>query len=271
MSFRAGWLVLLLVMLLTPCDAGGQTTEVGIVSRIKDHERDVPSTQRAQLWRVGEGGPIHRELPLRNHDIIRLGQQVFLDLGFFGEDIESRAILGTRSLSAQGAYTVQENTVDDIGGLELVVRQGVMVVEHVRGRLTTVAAGVRTRIFGTTVLLSVNEDGNEAHFYLPEGSVGFTQWTDLAFVEAGANGRAWRLREGERPEELLITAQMRDRWRDEVRYNSTQVWQTTPTPFWQKPQFYVPAALVVAGTAVLVLTSGGSDRVRGQVVATFPN
>jgi hypothetical protein len=246
-----------------------QTVDVGIVSRIKERQRDVQSSQRAQLWRVGEGGPVHRDLTLRNHDIIRLQQRVFVDLGFFSDEIESRIVLGSRTLGAQGAYEISENTVDDIGGIELVVRQGVMVVEHVRGRLTTVASGVRTRIFGTTVMVSVAEDGSEAHFYLPEGSIGFTEWADLARLEAGADGRAWRLRPGERPEELVISPQMRQRWRDEIQYNALDVWRSTP--FWQRPQFYVPAGIVVIGGAVLILTSGRSERVRGYVIATFPD
>lgn len=270
MRSRALWPAIIAVFLLldVPLPAFAQETEVGIVSRISDREKDVISSPRAQIWRVGEGGLVRRELPLHTQDIIRLGQHVFLDLGFFGEEIESRIVLGTRTLSTQGAYTIQENTIDEIGGLELVVRQGVMVVEHVRGRLTTVAAGVRTRIFGTTVMVSVNEDGDEAHFYLPEGTIGFLQWADLARLEAGAEGRAWRLREGERPEELVISAQMRQRWRDEIRYNADRVWDSTP--FWQRPQFYVPAGLVVVGGAILLLTSGGSDRYRGYVIATIP-
>lgn len=261
------FLVILFLAEVRPSDA--QPVEVGIVARIKDHKKDVSSTQRAQLWRVGEGGPVRRQLPLRDEDIIRLGQNIFLDLGLFGEDIESRVVLGTRTLSTAGAYTIRHDAIDELGGIELVVRQGVLVVEHVRGRLTTVAAGVRTRIFGTTVMISADEDGTEAHFYLPEGRIGFVEWDDLSMLEAGETGRAWRLREGERPEEVIITAQMRQRWSDEVRYNTRQVWQTRP-PFWQRPEFYVPAAVLVVGGAILLITSGGSDDARGYVIASFP-
>jgi hypothetical protein len=259
-------LVLLIPASVTPVAA--QPVEIGIVSRIKDHKKDVSSTQRAQLWRVGEGGPVRRLLPLRDEDIIRLGQNIFLDLGLFGEDMESRAVLGTQSLSAEGAYTIRQDGIDELGGIELVVRQGVLVVEHVRGRLTTVAAGVRTRIFGTVVMISADADGTEAHFYLPEGRIGFVDWEDLSMLDAGETGRAWRLVEGQRPEEVVITPQMRQRWSDEVRYNTRQVWQTRP--FWQRPQFYIPAAVVVVGGAILLLTSGGSDDARGYVIASFP-
>jgi hypothetical protein len=267
--WRALVILLVLMIPVSLIPVAAQQVDIGIISRIKDHKKDVSSTQRAQLWRVGEGGPVRRELPLRNEDIIRLGQNIFLDLGLFGEDIESRAVLGTRSLSAEGAYTIRQDGIDELGGIELVVRQGVLVVEHVRGRLTTVAAGVRTRIFGTVVMISADADGTEAHFYLPEGRIGFLDWEDLSMLEAGEAGRAWRLREGERPEEVIITAQMRQRWSDEVKYNTEDVWGRTRA-FWQRPEFYVPAAVVVVGAAVLILTSRGSDDARGYVIASFP-
>lgn len=259
--------LLLFVFLICGEPAIAQEPEVGVISRIKEQKKEVATTQRAQIWRVGEGGPARRQAPLRDQDIVRIGRQVFLDLDLFGEELESRIVLGTRTLAEQGAYEIRQNTVDELAGLELVVRQGVLVVEHTRGRLTTVAAGIRTRIFGTTVLIAVDDDGEEAHLYLPEGHIGFPEWEDLQSLQTTGEARSWRLRQGQRPEELTVLPDAQRRWAEELRHNTQSVWRSTP--FWQQPRFLIPAGIALVGAGILVF-SGSSETATGRVVVGIP-
>lgn len=255
--------VLLLAMPLSDIVLA-QEVEVGIVSRIRERKKEVETTGRAQIWRIGEGGPVRQEAPLLDQDIVQMGRQVFLDIGFFGPNLESRAILGTRSLSDRGTYVIQRDTIDQLGGMELVVRQGVIVVEHVRGRLTAVAAGIRTEIFGTTVLIRVDESEDTGLLYLKEGSIGFTGFPDLDRIQAGASGRIFRLEQGRPPLEVMLAPDARRRWENELEYNRQSVWRARP--FWQQPRFLIPAAAVAVVGAAVVLTAGGSDRATGNVV-----
>lgn len=251
-------------------ESTAQQTEVGIISRIREHKKEVSATSRAQIWRVGESGPAHQEARLREQDLLQMGREVFLDIGLFDSDLESRVILGTRSLNDRGAYLIQRDTIGQLGGMEVVVRQGVMVVEHVRGRLTAVAAGIRTQIFGTTVLIRVDETEEAGLLYLREGRIGFTEWPDLQNIEADRSGRIFRLTQGEPPVEVTLAADARRRWEEELEYNARSVWRSTP--FWQRPEFLIPAAVAVgAGIgAAIFLSGGGRETARGTVVITIP-
>jgi hypothetical protein len=257
-----------LLALTGPGPASGQEAEVGIVSRIKERHTEVPATQRAHIWRLGGSQPAHREALLHMSDIVRMRNQVFIDVGLFGQDVESRVVFGTRELAEQGAYEIRENSIDALGGIELVVRQGVMVVEHARGRLSAIAAGVRTQIFGTTALFFVEDDGRTGRIYLPEGAIGFVDWPELERLEAGEFGRAWRISEGQQPTEIPLDAAVRRRWHNELEYNRTGVW-TASVPFWRQPRYIIPAtAAIIIGSALVYRYSTSSPT--GQVVITIP-
>lgn len=265
------WLLMAAAMAVSPAADGlAQQTDVGIISRIREQKKEVSATSRAQIWRVGESGPARQQARLRDHDLLQMGRQVFLDIGLFGQDVESRVILGTRSLNDRGAYMIQRDTISELGGMELVVRQGVLVVEHVRGRLTAVAAGIRTQIFGTTVLIRVDETEEAGLLYLRDGRIGFDEWPDLQNIVADADGRIFRLTRGQPPVEVTLAAAARRRWEEELEYNSRGVWRSTP--FWQKPQFLIPAAVAVGlGVGAAILLSGdGRESATGTVVVTIP-
>jgi hypothetical protein len=247
--------------------AGGQDGGVAIVERIKERRTEVDASRRAQIWRVGHSGPARKEALLQLHDVVRMRRQVFLDLSFFGDDLESRVILGTRNLTEQGNYEIRENTVDELGGLEIIVRQGVMVVEHGRGRLSAIAAGIRTDIFGTTALLFVDDTGQTGRVYLPEGTIGFPDWPGLERLEAGQAGRSWALTAGAEPREIPLGPDARRRWERELGHNASSVWD--PVPFWQRPHYYIPAAAIVVGGGILLLNRS-SETVHGYVIISLP-
>ncbi|MGH7525484.1 MAG: hypothetical protein ACREMX_02145 [Gemmatimonadales bacterium] len=243
--------------------------EIGHVERIAEKKGHfVEVTSRAELWRTsGElRVPVRRAAPLLYQDIVRLRERIVIDLVFRQPGVETNVYLGSRQLADVGSYEILRDSVGNIGGLQLVVKQGVMVIEHVRGELLAVAAGIRTRIFGTTVLLAVDADDAEGTVFLREGRIDFPDYG----MEATGTNRAWRLKRGQAPVELVLSGSELRPWQQEVEYTTQSVWHQTP--FWQKPSFLVPAAAVVAGGIGCVAAGcfGGDQGSQGGVVITIP-
>jgi hypothetical protein len=236
-------LVLIAAMLLLP-PATGVTQQVARVARIAEKKGVfVDSTSGAELWRSGGALRTHvrRADTLLVQDIVRLRERIIVDLQFRQSALETDVYLGSRQLSQVGNYEILRDSVGVVGGLTMVVKQGVMVIDHARGQLLALASGIRVQIFGTTVLFQVDPGEATGTVFLQEGHIGFPDYA----LDARGKDRAWRLQAGQPPVELQLTGQEVKRWRQEVKYSTQSVWQTKA--FWQKPQFFVPAVAVVAG------------------------
>jgi len=267
-------LVAALASLLLAGVAGAQQ-QVGLVARIAEKKGHfVDETSRAELWRSGPDlhQQVKRSTPLLYRDIVRLRDRIFLDLSFKQSAFETNVYLGTTELSAVGSYEILQGSVGGVSGLELVVKQGVMVVDHARGELLVLANGIRTKIFGTTALFVVDSAAGEGTVYLSRGHLAFPDYG----IDAQGTGRVWRLNVGQPPVEVFAPAADPQRWQSEVQYTTKTVWQGAK-PFWQKPSFFVPAAAVVVGGVGCLATSClGSDGAgvtpgsRGGVVVTIP-
>lgn len=245
--------------------------EVGHVERIAERKgRFIDVTSRAEIWRtIGAlRSQVRRTAPLLDKDILRVRERVLIDLLFQQPELRTTVYLGSHHLSSVGSYEILQGSVGELTGLQLVVKQGVMVVEHARGGLLVVAGGIRTRIFGTTVLFVADSASGTATAYLDEGHISFP---DYNMNETG-KGRAWRLQPGQPPVELFLTAPDLRRWREEVQYTTRSVWHKTP--FWQSSSFLIPAAAVVAGGVGCVMAGclgGGDDgTAQGGVGITIP-
>jgi hypothetical protein len=258
-------------VLLALVAGSGAAQQVGRVARIAEKKGVfVDATSRAELWHMG--GELRTEVrradTLLYQDIVRLRDRIIIDLQFRQPTLETNVYLGSRQLSDVGSYEILRDSVGAVSGLTLVVKQGVMVVEHARGQLLILAAGIRTRIFGTTVLFQVEPGAARATAFLREGHIGFPDYN----VEASGKDRAWRLEPGHPPVELVLTGQELRRWQQEVKYTTQSVWQARA--FWQKPSFLVPAAAVVVGgvgcLAAGCFDGGGGGTSQGGVVITIP-
>jgi hypothetical protein len=268
-------------LLLTACSSlllGGAARaqqEVGVVSRIAEKKgKFVDQTSRAELWRTG--GELHmqvkRSAPVLLRDIVRLRERIFINLSFDQPAFKTEVYLGSTETSVLGSYEILQDSVGAVSGLELVVKQGVMVVDHARGELLVLANGIRTKIFGTTALFVVDSISGEGTAYLSEGHLSFPDYG----MDATGTNRVWRLRPGQPPVEVFAPAADPERWQRQVKYTTQSVWHATP--FWQTPGFLLPAAAVVAGGVGCMATSclggGGGGGVgpgsRGGVVVTIP-
>lgn len=265
----SGHSLLLGAVLLTLPLASG-VAQVGRVARIAEKKGVfVDSTSRAELWRAGGSLPAHVRLAdtLAYQDIVRLRERIILDLQFRQSALETDVYLGSQQLSEVGNYEILRDSIGEVSGLTMVVRQGVMVIDHARGQLLVLAAGIRTRIFGTTVLFQVDSAAAMGTVYLQAGHIGFPDYG----LDATGKDRAWRLEAGRPPVELQLTAQELRQWRQELKYVTRSVWQTKA--FWQKPEFFVPAAAIVAGgvgCAAAGCFGGGDETSLGGISVTIP-
>lgn len=244
--------------------------EVGVVARIAETKgKYVDQTSRAELWRTTGRMQVKRDAPVLTRDLVRMHERIFINISFKNPAFDTEAYFGSTEISAVGSYEIMENTVGTVSGLQLVVKQGVMVVEHARGELLVLAAGIRTRIFGTTMLFAVDSAAGEAIAYLREGSLSFADYD----IEAKGHDRVWRLRPGQAPVEVFAPAANPQRWQQETKYTTESVWKGTP--FWQTPAFLIPAGAVVAGgigCAAAGCFSGddGDGRSTGTVTVNIP-
>ncbi len=257
------------VLLLLPL-ASGLTQQVGRVARIAEKKGVlVDSTSGAELWRSGGALRAHVRLAdtLLYQDIVRLRERIVLDLQFRQSAVETDVYLGSRRLSQVGNYEILRDSVGNVSGLTMVVKQGVMVVDHARGQLLILAAAIRTRVFGTTVLFQVDPGEATGTVFLQEGHIDFPDYN----LDAKGKDRAWRLHAGQPPVELPLTAEEVKHWRQELKYITHSVWQSKA--FWQKPQFFVPAAAVVVGglgCAAAGCFGDGNGTSLGGITVTIP-
>lgn len=263
---RSSWLIACLGVL--PMAAASAQEQVGVVARIAEKKGHyVDQTSRAELWRASAlSAQVKRSAPIQYRDIVRLRDRVYLNLSFDQAAFKTEVYLGSNDVAGTGSYEILENAIGAVTGLQLVVKQGVMVVDHARGELLVVAAGIRTRIFGTRVLFVVDSAAQEATAYLSEGHLSFPDYA----IDARGTNRVWKLKPGQAPQEVFAPASDPARWQREVNYSTESVWHATP--FWQTPAFLVPAAAVVAGSVGCLATSclGGAPSSRGGVVISIP-
>ena len=222
----------------------GSAQSVGKVVRIAQNKgEDLAETTRAEIWSTGTQlrSQVRQNAPLLARDLVRLRERIIVGLDLLQPNLVTRVYLGSDKRTPVGSYEILPGTVASLNALQLVVKQGVMVVEHARGELLVVANGISTKILGTTVLFEVDSLAKTGTVFLQEGHIVFP---DYRMDETGEN-RAWRVRPGQRPEEFIPTGNQVKQWRHEVRYATHSVWHKTP--FWQTPGFLIPAAAVVAG------------------------
>jgi hypothetical protein len=255
--------------------AAAQQT-VGVIAKIAEKRgKFLEQTSRAELWRTSAlRMQVTRAAPLLSRDIVRLRERIFVNLSFNQPAFTTEVYLGSTESSVSGSYEILESSIDTLPGLQLVVKQGVMVVDHARGELLVVAGAIagaiRARIFGTTVLFAVDSASGTGTVYLSEGHLSFPDYG----IDARGSNRVWRVRAGQPPVEVFAPAADPARWQHQVEYTSESVWQTTP--FWQSPWFLVPAAAAVGGGVACLATSCLTDGEglpvgsRGGVDVTIP-
>jgi hypothetical protein len=241
--WRATKGILWVVSLGTLLSGTGRAQDVGNVARIAEEQGMlVESTRWAEIWHASQlPSQVRKKDRVAIRDIVRLRRRITVELDINRPDLVTKAFLGSHKLSAVGGYEILPGSLDKLSALQLVVKQGVLVVEHARGQLMAVACSTRVKVIGTTVLFQVDSLTQTGTVFLLDGHISYV---DYDMDETGQN-RAWRVKPGQRPQEFVPTGGELKQWRHEVDYATHTVWRSTP--FWQKPSFLLPAAAVVAG------------------------
>jgi hypothetical protein len=147
-------------------------------------------------------------------------------------------------------------------------RQGRMSINLASGRLGVLLKNKLTSIFGTEVLFVADSTSEMHTIYLKEGHVAIRD-NDSLVVDVVGKNLAWRWI-GNGPLQSLGGTQMAD-LSDQLKYDTRSVW---PSPFYQRPWFWVGAA-AVAGVATCVALEcgplGGDGGTEFEVIVNFPN
>lgn len=282
---RWGWLGVIAFCLLCPAPAvHAQGEEVGSIEEIRE------GGERGEEVREPAPGVLltlspsytrkaaQRRAALHIREIVELLEPYYVRASLRYGGTRSQLYIGSTGarlddvdLKRSGAYEILPSGVDPLSGLELRIRHGVIVVEQAAGQLDAFVKGTLTSIFGTTVLFATDSTSADAFLFLREGHIAFPNYG----IEFRGQDAAWRLRAGIAPEPVRLDVAEWQQLRQEVEFLSADLWAVS-RPFYQRPSFYVPAAVAVvgAGVAAAILLSGGDDdggRVGGEVIVRIPH
>lgn len=253
---------------------------VGYVSKMVETTRGnkVKTTQLAQIW-----SGLEPRYPVIDGDLFK-GERVRIENGLWmqmmlespgtesrialasdpGMIDESVAQLDSVSFGREGLYEIGE-TVSELTGFGITVLNCLMHLRLLAGGVEVRAAGTVSVATGTELVYVVGADSNNGLMYLREGHVRFPDYSDITVND----GDLYRLRRGQRPILLSLTAAQVKKWDDISRYGERTVWSK---PFWQQPAVrvgkWVVGAAAVGGLGYLTykLVSGGSSGVNVDIV-----
>jgi hypothetical protein len=137
------------------------------------------------------------------------------------------------------------------GELAVSIRRGALIVDWAHGQLEIDAAGTRSVIAGTDLVIAVDSLGNDGVLLLQSGAVTFPDFPAVQIQP----GQLVRLQRGLPPTVSSLTAIGLQEYREAVQYNTRQVWSV---PAWRSPPVLLAAAAAVVGATVAVV-GGGSD------------
>ncbi len=250
---------------------------VGDIRRVYEDNRKVASTRRAVISSRGNLFFARQGDVLRLEDLLKLESGLLLGLyidGFgtrgrysFASELGGIDAVVTDTLSREGIYEIGPDP-RRLKGLEFVLRKGQLFFQQLAGGVSVRAGGTIAHVDGTEALVVVGADTTRGLLYLKEGHVRFPDYPDLGV----GDNQLWRLRAGQPPQPLALGVASLDAWRRLADFHRKYL---SPKPFWQKPSFFLPAAAVVIGGAVLLFSGGsgdgGPDTADGTVFIPLPN
>lgn len=271
---RLTWGVpLVLPLLALPAAPAGAQVEptariVGILDVLDlEERRALPGPTRRVLvqrsdsddWLDGRD-----ELDLFWADQVLVEPRTLVRLDLSAGEARGRAHLSADLQADDGALVLEEIGGNDqalyeilevpreLGDLALTVARGSLALDWARGRLALFAAGIRTVVSGTRLLLSVSADGQTGALYLVEGSVSFP---DFPAVTLGA-GQMALLRAGFPPVVQAPGGAQASRLGDTAEWAADDAW---PRPFYRQPWVMYGGAAALAVGGLLLLTGDDYD------------
>lgn len=278
---RGGAVAAALCLLLLASAAHAQGEEVGSIEEIREGGEAGAEVRAPTPGVLLTASPAYtrkaaqRRAALHLREVVEIREPYYVRASLRYGGARSRLYVGstgaridTVTLQRRGAYEILPSGVDPLSGLELRIRHGVIVVEQAAGQLDAFVKGTLTSIFGTTVLFATDSTSADALLFLREGHIAFPAYG----IEFRGQDAAWRLRAGFAPEPVRLDVAEWQQLRQEVEFLSDDLWAAS-RPFYQRPSFYVPAAVAVigAGVAAVLLSNGDDGRIGGDVVVRIPH
>jgi hypothetical protein len=271
---------------LAPTEARPQATPVGQVERIAEligggePVKIDRRSDRVQILRAeAEWMLIGPDAGVQTDDRLRVRRYVDVRFRVERPRERGRLVLLPEILTSNGAtvfavdsvgthadYVVSEDA-SSRGDLTIEVEGGSLIVDWSAGRLAVIAAGVRTLVTGTRVAWAVDATGDSGFLFLEEGRLTFPDFPELDVRP----GQVVTLRRDLPPAVSTPEPTAAARLGEAVRYNGQRIWDGF-RPFWQRPAFFVPGALVVGGTvgAIVALTGDDPPPLVGTVIVSIP-
>lgn len=170
------------------------------------------------------------------------------------------------AVAQPAAYVIPLDTTNR-GDLSVQIQSGALVVDWRSGRLAVLAAGHTAVIAGTRVAFAMDSTGTAGWMYVDEGTVIFPAQQGLS---VGA-GQLVRLQVGVPIAPAPVEPAQASALSNATQYHANTLWAQF-RPFWQKPQFLLPAFGAIAGATAFAVSQSASDEGprRGTVVIRIP-
>lgn len=182
-------------------------------------------------------------------DRLKLEPYIHVDLRIQGNQ-EGQLVLLPNVVDRGGTFRLEADP-DNEGSIQIALESGALSVDWFRQKLTVMAYGIRTLISGTKVSFLRDPENNHRIAFLDHGTVTFPDHPDLVFED----GNIAILESGSLPVVETITPQKQAWLRGIIRYNAEDIWKAPAIPFYKSPLFYVPAAAVLVGGGVYLIST----------------
>ena len=161
---------------------------------------------------------------------------------------------------AVGRYVLTPSRVSSELPLILRVEKGGAIVQWSAGRPLVIEALDKTiSLKGTEIAVAIDSTGSRAFLFVKEGSVEIAGTPPVTVTKA----QLFRLQRGQPP--LLLSQPIPDVEQD-VLYHVNTLYR----PWWQKPQFLLPASVLVVGGTALGISRSNIGHPSVRTTINFP-
>jgi len=264
---KRSWI--LLWCLMVPFYTNGQQ-EIGKINKIldvKSNQLIKNQTEKVRVQHEKNWMKAYPEIEVNLGDQILLQQFTRINLQVNDASRKGNMVLTTTALETNkkdAAFHVGDS-ITQLGGLQMAVLRGTLLVDWTRGTLTTMANRIRTLFRGTKVLYSIDEEGQNSFLYLQEGRITFPDYPQVTVQPR----QKVMLTPGLAPAPVGASLMEQRQFDQFIKINShfpkAKIW-------WKKPGIIIPG-LAVAGTLIYLVAKGGnkeSDHAKGIINIQIP-
>lgn len=207
------------------------------------------------------------KLPLYWRDRLLLRQYMCVAIEIKNKDQRGKIYILPDSLETQkenAVYEIREEP-ERQGQAAVYIAHGSLILDWAQGKLGVIALNIRSLFIGTEAAFVIDSTTATGYVFLDHGTM---QFPDFPGIQVG-DREIYRLRPGARPELVSLSAVQLGELRRFVDYASRKLWSRF-VPWWHKPAFYIPAAVVGTAVAGAIIISNGDREIRGTVAIALP-